>query len=482
MTRWGRLAILCAVAALSACDRSTTPVIDDADIALNNRGVGLMRMYKYDEAADVFRDLVAEYPDWVDVNVNLAIAMLNRQQEVDETIAMEILHAALETDSDNLRARYCTGLLMYRSAEPGALEHLEFVAHGDPGDPYAAYFHGRALEQADRADEALAEYRRALDLDPYLRSAIYRMSRILLRSGHTDEGMALQETFEKLADNPRARTIDFIYTKMGPKAEALAVGLPAPARPTPPSGPLFAEPVPLLPAGTAVEWNHAPSITACDLDGDGRPDLFLAGALQTGNAVVLAGADGFTLDTAHPLAGVRGVNAALWGDYDNDGLTDVYLCRNGPNQLWRQVEPGRWLDVTTSTMTANGEYNTVDGAIFDADHDGDLDIFCVNADGPNELLNNNLDGTFRPIAEAQGIAGEARAEIQKDLDAAVARADAEISARVAESEKRIREVRDSALAAVAEVANDTAGAIIEAVMPDVMDAGAVEAAVQARLG
>jgi F-type H+-transporting ATPase subunit b len=85
-------------------------------------------------------------------------------------------------------------------------------------------------------------------------------------------------------------------------------------------------------------------------------------------------------------------------------------------------------------------------------------------------------------AKAQGIAGEARAEIQKDLDAAVARADAEISARVAESEKRIREIRDSALAAVAEVANDTAGAIIEAVMPDVMDAGAVEAAVQARLG
>ncbi len=85
-------------------------------------------------------------------------------------------------------------------------------------------------------------------------------------------------------------------------------------------------------------------------------------------------------------------------------------------------------------------------------------------------------------AKAQGIAAETRAEIQKDLDAALAKADAEISARAAESEKRIREIRDSALAAVAEVANDTAGAIVEAVMPDVMDAGAVKAAVQARLG
>jgi len=84
--------------------------------------------------------------------------------------------------------------------------------------------------------------------------------------------------------------------------------------------------------------------------------------------------------------------------------------------------------------------------------------------------------------KAQAIAAEARAEIQKDVDAAMAKADAEISARTAESEKRIREVRDSAKVAVAEVATDTAGAIFDAVMPDLMDADAVKAAVKARLG
>ena len=106
MTRSGRLAIVCAVAALPACGRNT-PAPDAADIAANNRGVGLMGMYKYDEADDVFRALAAEHADWVDVHVNLAIATLNRQQEGDETLAMEILRAALETDPDNLRARYC---------------------------------------------------------------------------------------------------------------------------------------------------------------------------------------------------------------------------------------------------------------------------------------------------------------------------------------------------------------------------------------
>jgi len=85
-------------------------------------------------------------------------------------------------------------------------------------------------------------------------------------------------------------------------------------------------------------------------------------------------------------------------------------------------------------------------------------------------------------AKAQGIVAETRAEIQKDVDAAMAKADAEISARAAESEKRIREIRDSAVAAVEEVANDTAAAVVDAVMPDAVDAKAIKAAVQARLG
>ena len=85
-------------------------------------------------------------------------------------------------------------------------------------------------------------------------------------------------------------------------------------------------------------------------------------------------------------------------------------------------------------------------------------------------------------SKAQAIAAETRAGIQKEVDAALAKADAEISARTAESEKRIREIRDSAKAAISEVANDTAAAVVDAVMPEAMDAAAVKAAVQARLG
>lgn len=84
-------------------------------------------------------------------------------------------------------------------------------------------------------------------------------------------------------------------------------------------------------------------------------------------------------------------------------------------------------------------------------------------------------------AQAQTIVGEARAEIQKDLDVALAKADAEIAAKTAESEVAIKAIRDNAVTAVTEVANDTAIEIVNAVMPATVDAAAVKASVAARL-
>lgn len=84
-------------------------------------------------------------------------------------------------------------------------------------------------------------------------------------------------------------------------------------------------------------------------------------------------------------------------------------------------------------------------------------------------------------AEAQSIVDAARAEIQKEVDVAMAKADAEIAAKAAESETEIKAIRDSALSAIEEVANDTAVEIVNAVMPAAADAKAVKAAVTARL-
>jgi len=84
-------------------------------------------------------------------------------------------------------------------------------------------------------------------------------------------------------------------------------------------------------------------------------------------------------------------------------------------------------------------------------------------------------------AEAGRIVADAKAEIQKDLDIAFGRAEAEISAQTAESESRISEIREGALKSVEIVAKNTAREIVKALMPGLSDAKATDAAVRAKL-
>jgi F-type H+-transporting ATPase subunit b len=83
--------------------------------------------------------------------------------------------------------------------------------------------------------------------------------------------------------------------------------------------------------------------------------------------------------------------------------------------------------------------------------------------------------------EAHKIAAETKAGIDKELSSLLAKADAEIGVKAAESEKRIAEIRDSATKSVEEVARDTAAALVEALLPDAADRAAVETAVANRL-
>jgi F-type H+-transporting ATPase subunit b len=85
-------------------------------------------------------------------------------------------------------------------------------------------------------------------------------------------------------------------------------------------------------------------------------------------------------------------------------------------------------------------------------------------------------------ANAQAIAAETRAEIRKEIEAAMAKADAEIAARAAEGEQRIAEIRESAMQSVAQVAEETAVAVVDRLMPGIAEDKAVQAAVRARLG
>jgi len=408
------------------------PLDDPALIEINNRGVGLMGKFEYEAARVAFAEALAGRPGWLDAKVNLAIALFNRQRDGDEAEGLRLLQEVIAADPDHLRGHYCIGILLLRNGESeAAITHFRRVVAMDPDDGYAAYNVAQCVETEDK-EAALAGYERAIAADPYLRSAYYRAFQMQQRLGRAEEARAYFDAFQRLETNPQARLMRLQYGRMGPKAMAVAVDPPGAAPRAPvdrPPGPNFAPAVPLI-AEETLAWGDGgpdapPTVTACDIDGDGLIDVFITNALREPGGVVNAvamnrGDAGFVVDTEHALARIAGVTAVAWGDVDNDGLTDVYLGRRGPNQLHRQVKPGRWVDVTEETGTGGGAASTVDVVLVDADHDGDLDVFCVNGDGPNELFSNNLDGTFRAVAAELGIAGEPRGSRQAlfvDLDA-----------------------------------------------------------------
>lgn len=65
------------------------------------------------------------------------------------------------------------------------------------------------------------------------------------------------------------------------------------------------------------------------------------------------------------------------GDYDNDGLQDVYLTALEGDRLFRNLGKGKFQDVTAASGIRNADFGT-SAAWLDYDKDGKLDLFVAN--------------------------------------------------------------------------------------------------------
>lgn len=121
------------------------------------------------------------------------------------------------------------------------------------------------------------------------------------------------------------------------------------------------------------------------------------------------------------------------GDVDEDGFADLFLTTFGPKILWMNNGDGTFSAAGPAAGVADGEKVGAGAAMFDADADGDLDLYAANyvrytlADHrtrtvkghpayagprdhppcPDTFLRNRGDGTFADESDASGIAGHA---------------------------------------------------------------------------
>ena len=149
-----------------------------------------------------------------------------------------------------------------------------------------------------------------------------------------------------------------------------------------------------------------------DYDGDGDPDLFIGFA---GESPVTAlyrndGVKGF-VDVTDQV-GLRldsGVTRqASWIDFDGDGDLDLFLAfRDRANRMFRNDGPAGFTDVTEATGLGDAR-RTVGAVWFDADEDGDLDLYDANMDGDANGLWLNDGGVFHDEAAKWGLADGGR--------------------------------------------------------------------------
>ncbi|MBS0204003.1 MAG: VCBS repeat-containing protein [Planctomycetes bacterium] len=170
---------------------------------------------------------------------------------------------------------------------------------------------------------------------------------------------------------------------------------------------------------------YALNVVRADFDNDGHLDvLLLRGGWEQPMRMSLLRNTGdsrfedvtLTSGLGEPIT----TETAAWGDYDNDGLVDLFVggeyrppvpdggaalleprnrCR-----LYHNDGNGKFTDVAMKLGVAEEEC-TKGTAWGDFDGDGRLDLFVSNMNAPCRLYHNEPDGTFRDVAPELGVTG-----------------------------------------------------------------------------
>jgi tetratricopeptide (TPR) repeat protein len=401
------------------------------------RGLGAMERYEYARAAEAFREVHRLAPGWLAGTINLAIALLNQGGEadakekgqgkapvedgpaaitnsnIDESI--RLLDQVLTRQPDNPWAHFSKGIILQDQSKTQEA-HLDFakVIEVDPYDANAWLELGSTMTDPDGKKvlpgsrllpELISCYAKAVELNPYLTTAIYKLS---MAHGYNGDRILQKQLLDKdrkldpkkSPDGPGERAV-LAYGEMGRYARVIdpfpRPKAPEKVAPTPRFDSLN-EILVALPTGHRwakesdftgslevigrVRARFGQGVAVFDFDRDGLPDVYLTSAVVGPKGVrdVLLknlGDNKFDATETFGLPDDRAGLGVAAGDFDGDRRVDLFLTGVGDNRLYRNAGL-HFEDVTKQAGIDGSGSISLTARWLDLDQDGDLDLYVIN--------------------------------------------------------------------------------------------------------